>query len=280
MLAAGLPLRAASAAPRLAAIDWAMMETAIAIGHMPVAACELVRYREDTITPKIPEYVTDLGLRGAPNFELLQLERPDLILTSPYYTEYEHRLRKLAPVLSIPFYIPEEPPFTKAMAALADLADAIDDPVAGKNAQQYATEKLGQYADILAEFADRPVCLVNIGDSRHLRAYGYDSMFGSTLKQLGLKNAWSGQTEFSFLAPVPLERLVEMPEARLVNIGQIPPVALRGLSRSILWQALPQIAGNRFYQLPDVNAFGGMPSALLFARLLTEAFRAGPVSTL
>ena len=50
MLAAGLPLRAAPAAPRLAAIDWAMLETAVAIGHMPVAACELVRDFLDTLT--------------------------------------------------------------------------------------------------------------------------------------------------------------------------------------------------------------------------------------
>ena len=102
MLAAGLPLRVrAGTAPRLAAIDWAMLETAIAIGHMPVAACELIRFRADAIQPELPPDVTDLGLRGAPNFELLQLTRPDLILTSPYYTRYQDRLEALAPVLSL-----------------------------------------------------------------------------------------------------------------------------------------------------------------------------------
>ena len=76
LLAAGLPLRADSA-PRLAAIDWAMMETATALGHMPVAAAELIRFRADVGVPAIPDTVTDLGLRGAPNFELLQLSPPD-----------------------------------------------------------------------------------------------------------------------------------------------------------------------------------------------------------
>lgn len=280
MLAAGLPLRAAASTPRLAAIDWAMLETAIAIGHMPVAACELIRYRADTIEPKIPDNVTDLGLRGAPNFELLQLERPDLILNSPYYAKYEDRLRRLAPVLSLPFYIPGETPFPKVMAALHELANSIDDPKAGETAAATVTQTLAQYAAKLTEFSDRPICLVNIGDSRHLRAYGFDSLFGSTLKQLGLENAWSGKTEFSFLAPVPIERLITMPDARLVSIGQIPVEAQRALARSVLWQALPQITENRFYQLPDVNAFGGAPSATLFARLLTEAFQAGPVSNI
>ena len=82
------PLRAAAgAAPRLAAIDWAMLECALMLGITPVAACELIRFRADAVEPLVPAPVTDLGLRGSPNFELLQLTRPDLILTSPWYAQ-------------------------------------------------------------------------------------------------------------------------------------------------------------------------------------------------
>ncbi|MEO1977364.1 MAG: hypothetical protein ABGX15_14595, partial [Paracoccaceae bacterium] len=72
---------------RIAAIDWAMLETALALGVTPVAACELIRFRADAIEPPVPETVTDLGLRGSPNFELLQLTRPTMILTSPWYAQ-------------------------------------------------------------------------------------------------------------------------------------------------------------------------------------------------
>lgn len=276
MLAAGLPLRAATARPRLAAIDWAMLETAIAIGHMPVAACELVRYRLDAVEPEIPGHVTDLGLRGAPNFELLQLTRPDLILNSPYYTFYEERLKTIAPVLTLPFYTPNEPPLAKALSALKALAEAVEDPHAGERALQKTQAALKSHAAAVAGFTDRPVCLVNIGDARHLRAFGFDSMFGDTLSRIGLANAWDNGTAFSFLAPVPIERLAEMPEARLIVIGEIPPEARRGLSRSILWQALPPVREGRVYHLPDINPFGGVPSALRFARLLEQALRDGP----
>lgn len=279
MLAAGLPLRAAPAAPRLAAIDWAMLETAVAIGHMPVAACELVRFRADAVEPEIPRQVVDLGLRGAPNFELLQLTRPDLILTSPYYTRYQDRLAGVAPVLNLPFYVPGEPPLPKAFAALHALAEAIDDPQAGVRAEARAEAELDRSAAALGRFADRPFCLVNIGDARHLRAFGQDSLFGSTLARLGLRNAWTEGTQFSFLAPVPVERLATMPEARLVIVGAIPPEARRGLSRSVLWKALPQVAGGRVYLLPEVNAFGGIPSVLRFARLLSRTLAAGPVAS-
>lgn len=277
MLAAGFPLRAAPAAPSLAAIDWAMLETAVALGHMPVAACELVRFRADAVEPRIPLEVVDLGLRGAPNFELLQLTRPDLILTSPYYASYQDRLETLAPVLNLPFYVPGEPPLPNAFAALHELAEAIADPQAGVRAGAEAEAELDRCAAALAGFADRPFCLVNIGDARHLRAFGHDSLFGSTLARLGLRNAWTEGTQFSFLAPVPVERLATMPDARLVIVGAIPPEARRGLSRSVLWHALPQVAEGRTYLLPEVNAFGGVAAALRFARLLSQALVAGPV---
>lgn len=273
LLAAGLPLRADSA-PRLAAIDWAMLETATALGHMPVAAAELIRFRADVGVPAIPDTVTDLGLRGAPNFELLQLVRPTLILSSPYYTRYQARMEAIAPVLSLPFYLPGQAPLPKAMDALDALARRIGDPAAGTRARAQADAHLDRLAARVARHADRPLALVDIGDARHLRAFGFDSLFGSTLTRIGLRNAWSEATAFSFLAPVPLERLADMPDARLVIAGPVPPQARGALARSRLWQALPQVAQGRVHQLPRMNAFGGVPAALRFGDLLADALDA------
>lgn len=280
MMAAALPLRAAGSGPRLAAIDWAMLEAAVALGRMPIAACELIRFREDAIEPPIPNDVVDLGLRGAPNFELLQLTRPDLILTSPYYAGYQDRLAALAPVISHTFYDPGQPPLPAAIAALHRLAEAIDDPAAGRRAEAGVEAELQRRAAKLGDFADLPVCLISLGDSRHMRVFGFDSLFGSTLVRLGLTNAWDRTTRFSFLAPVRIEKLAELPAARLVIVGQVSPAARRGLQRSVLWRMLPPVAANRLYILPDVNAFGATPSALRFARLLSQALAAEPVSAL
>lgn len=247
---------------------------------MPVAACELIQFRKDAMLPQLPDKMVDLGLRGAPNFELLQLIRPDLILTSPFYTRYMDRLNALAPVLSLPFYIPQEAPLPKALDALGLMAQAVDDPQAGTVARARAEAELDDHAARLAGFGDRPVCLVNIGDSRHMRMFGFDSLFGSALTRIGLSNGWDEVTRFSFLAPVPIERLAAMPEARLVIVGRIPLAARRGLQRSILWRSLPQVAENRVYQLPDMNAFGGVPAALGFTGQLVKAFQKGPVAHL
>ncbi len=265
------PAVRAGAKPRLAAIDWAMMETAIALGHMPVAGCELIRFRASTTEPRLADGVTDLGLRGAPNFELLQLVRPDLILSSPYYTRHEARMSGIAPVLSLTFFQPGEPPLPRAMAALTDLAQALGDPAAGMAAVAQTEAAFDALARRARRFADRPVMLIDIGDARHFRAFGADSLYGSTLQRIGLPNAWTEATRFSFAAPVPLDRLADLPAARFVLVAPVPLVARDQLRRSALWNALPEVRAGRVLQLPPGNPFGAVPAARHFASLLIGA---------
>ena len=283
--AAGRPALAAGAdRPRLAAIDWAMLETAVAIGQMPVAACELIRFRADAVTPAIPAGVVDLGLRGAPNFELLQLIRPDLILTSPYYVAREAQMRAIAPVMSLPFYVPGEAPLPKALAALDALARAVGDAGAGMSARTRADAGFDAAAARIAgwqngggqDAADRAVCVINIGDARHFRAFGPDSLFGNVLTRIGLRNAWDRPTQFAFLAPVPIETLAEFPDATIVIVSDVPVAAARSLGRSAIWRALPAVAAGRVRVLPDVSAFGGVLAALRFAELVSSALVAPP----
>ena len=283
--AAGRPAFAAGAdRPRLAAIDGAMLETAVAIGHMPVAACELIRFRADAVTPGIPGDVVDLGLRGSPNFELLQLVRPDLILTSPYYVAREAQMRAIAPVMSLPFYVPGEAPLPKALAALDALARAVGDAGAGMSARTRADAGFDAAAARIAgwqngggqDAADRAVCVINIGDARHFRAFGPDSLFGNVLTRIGLRNAWDRPTQFAFLAPVPIETLAEFPDATIVIVSDVPVAAARSLGRSAIWRALPAVAAGRVRVLPDVSAFGGVLAALRFAELVSSALVAPP----
>ncbi|MFB2595407.1 iron-siderophore ABC transporter substrate-binding protein [Paracoccus sp. p4-l81] len=265
------PALGATPAPRLAAIDWAMLETAAAVGHMPVAACELMRFRADAATPTIPAKVVDLGLRGAPNLELLQLLRPGLILSSPFYAAMESRLSQIAPVLSLPFYDPGQPPLPRAFAALTQVAQAVGDPAAGERAAADANARLDRLAQRLRKAAARPFAVVELGDAQHMRVFGDDSLFGSTLARLGLANAFQGATRFSFLAPVPITELAARATARLILIGPPPPEARAALRRSVLWQRLPAVAAGRVHELPVMNGFGAVPAALRFASALADA---------
>lgn len=263
-------VRAQGAAARVAAIDWAMAETALALGHAPVAIAELLRFRP--LAPLPPASATvDLGLRGAPNIEALSLVAPDVILSSNYYAFIEDRLSTLAPVFSRTIYVPREAPFPRVMALLSELAEALDRPADGLRAQEVARMRLDSLARRLSGHADRPFLLIEIGDARHVRIFGDDSLFGGALTAMGLRNAWSEGTRFAFAAPVPLERLAAFPDARLILLGDAPPHVTRALGDAALWNALPPVRHDRLHRLPALNGFGGMPSALRFAKALTGA---------
>ncbi|WP_186424497.1 iron-siderophore ABC transporter substrate-binding protein [Pannonibacter sp. I15F10I1] len=276
-LLAARPLRAlaAAAVPRVACVDWAMLETAMALGVTPVAATELLQFRRSAVEPVIPERVADLGLRGAPNLELLYLQRPELILSSPFYASQQAALEAIAPVLSLPFYLPGEPPFAKALAAVEQVAARLGVPDQGRTVLAEADARLEGYRQRLARFADRPFHLINIGDARHFRAFGADSMFGDVLQRLGLENAWTDQSRFSFAAPVPLEMLAARSQARIVIVSEVPVEARGGFEGSMIWKMLEPVREDRVIRLANINPYGGITAGLRFARLLTQALEAG-----
>jgi len=276
LLAASAFVRTARAAatPRIAAIDWAMLETSVALGVMPVAATELIQFRAGAVEPTLPRSVADLGLRGAPNFELLQLSRPDLILISPFYTRYTSRLETIAPVFSLPFYVRGEPPFGKALAAVTALGQRLDRTEEAKRVLAETEAALQTMRARLAAFSGRPTYVINIGDARHFRAFGSDSMFGDILGRLGLANAWVNRSQFTFAAPVPIENLAASPEARIVIVSDIPVEARESLRNSAIWRALPAVRDGRVVELANVAPYGGITAGMRFARLLTEAMLA------
>lgn len=256
---------------RIVAIDWAMLETLVALGIMPVGATELMQFRKDAIEPALDATVADLGLRGAPNFELLRLLRPDLILISPFYARYEAIYRSIAPVLSLPFYVRGEPPYQKALSAVSTLAAQLGLADRARDVLLKQDTLVQEASRSLQAFASRPTYLVNVGDSRHVRIFGADSMFGDVLMRLGLPNAWKDRSRYTFAAPVPIENLAAEPDARIVIISEIPVEARNSLRNSVIWQSLPPVRAGRVVMLDNINPYGGIVAAARFMRLLKKA---------
>lgn len=261
----------AQALPRIAAIDWAMLETVIALGIMPLAATELIQFRKDAIEPPIPDDVVDLGLRGTPNFELLHLLAPELILISPFYTRHQAALERIAPIISLPFYIRGEPPFAKSLAAVTALGERLGRQQQAVTVLVNIAARLESQKQALARFTDRPTYLVNVGDARHVRVFGADSMFGDVLARLGLENAWSDRSRYTFAAPVPIENLSAVKDARIIVISEIPVEARSGLRNSMIWNSLEPVRAGRVLMLDNINPYGGVLAGMRFARLLQEA---------
>jgi len=275
LAAASLPLPARAAGLRVATVDWSVFETLLALGAPPVAAPELRQFREIAVEPEVPASVTDLGLRGTINFELLLLTRPQLIFSSSFYVGSEPRLRRIAPVETFSIYAPGQLPYEPAVAMTRSIGERLG---ITDTAERYIAEteaELAALRDRLKPYAARPVIPVNLGDARHFRVFGDDSMFGEVLKRLGLVNAWAEHTSYSAMAPIGLEALVRVPEAFIALISPVPPGAMRALETSAFWNALPNLREGRLLQLGSINPYGGLPAARRFARLLTAALIEG-----
>lgn len=262
--------RAEATAPRVAAIDWAMLETTLALGVTPVAATELILFRTAAVEPPVPGGVADLGLRGSVSYERLLAARPDLILISPWYEARRGALSLIAPVESYAIYGEAEPPYDAAVRATERLGARLGRPDEAAQAIARAEARLDAARAALAHLRGRQVLVMNLGDSRHFRAFGPDSLFGDVVTRLGLTPAWAAPTRFGAYPTVGVEALARMPEAIVVNVGPTPPSALAGMRASPLWRALPPIADGRFVSLPPVNPYGALPAAQRFARLLSD----------
>lgn len=259
--------RAGGSEPRVAAIDWAMLETALALGVVPVAATELRQYRAIAVEPAVPPGVADLGLRGLPNYEQLRAVAPDLILISGFYETMRAQLERIAPVFSATIYVPGEPPYARAEAAALALGERLGRLPQARELAATAAAEIERLRGRLRAEAARPVFVASIGDARHFRAFGADSMFGDVLSRLGFTNAWQAETRYSAAAPVGIEALATVPDAALVVVEPVPPDARRTLAASALWRALPMVREGRVSVLPPVDPFGGLPAAQRFARL-------------
>lgn len=261
--------RAGSAGPRVATLDWAILETLLAMGANVVAGAELRQFREVAVTPAVPAGVTDLGLRGLPNFEALYHARPQLIFNSNFYAANEPVLARVAPVETHSIYLPETSPFALAVEATRAIGERLELP-AGKAMIEALAAQLDRQRQALSSGDGRPVLPINLGDARHCRVFGSDSMFGEVLARLGLANAWTGATAYTAAAPIGIETLATMPEAWVLFIQPHPADAIETLKTSAFWNALPQAREGRVLTLAPVNPYGALPAAARFADLVTE----------
>ncbi|MBB3610901.1 ABC transporter substrate-binding protein [Rhizobium sp. BK602] len=266
VLAGLTPARAATGL-RVATLDWAILETLLTLGANVVAGTELLQFRDVAVTPSIPTGVADLGLRGTPNFEVLYAAKPDLIFNSNFYAWADDRLRLTAPVESHAIYQPGASPYQRSEEMTLAIAERLGLPT-GRALVGAMRAKLETYRIGFSKGDHRPILPINLGDARHFRVFGSDSMFGEILARTGLANAWPDLTSYSATAPVGIERLAAMPDAWIVLVPPHPAEALVELQQSAFWKALPPVRQDRVLLIGSVNPYGALPTAERFADLL------------
>jgi iron complex transport system substrate-binding protein len=267
---------AAARSPRVAALDWALAETMIALGHDPIALVGAGDWNRFVVEPALPQGVADIGLQQQVNYELLARLQPDLILTSPFSQENEPVLRRIAATERFSVFEPTPVPLGTACALMRSLGERLNRIDAAEAFLRNAEIQLDAYRERVRALQPRPVLLINFMDARHARVYGGAGLFQNVLDRIGVRNAWQGDTNYWGFATVGIEQLATDRDVSLMVFEPVPADVRPTLARSPLWLQLPFVRAGNVSWLPPVLMFGALPAALRFARLLVETLERNP----
>lgn len=268
--------------PRLAVLDWGLVETLLALGVTPAGVAETRAYNDSVVTPRLPSQATDLGLRLEPSLELLQQLAPDLILINSSQESQRAMLARIAPVHAFAIYTDAGSPYRHAQDATLAVGrlcqrEAAARQLLASTAQglEQVRTRIGANRVAASSNSPRPLYLVRFFDGRHIGIYGKRSLFQDVMNLLELKNAWDGSTDYWGIGVAGLEKLAANPEASVLYFDPLPSGVAATLASSRLWQALPAVTAGRVAALPPFWGFGMLPSALRFALALEAVLDSG-----
>ncbi|CAM3673130.1 ABC transporter substrate-binding protein [Halomonas sp. AOP12-C2-37] len=264
-----VPLANAEEPKKLVTFDYAIADTLAALQRPPIAMAGLAQYRKLNQEYLLPDTL-ELGLRFQPNFEYLASLEPDAILISPpAHLNLENKLSDIADVIKTRL-------FGKALNIWQSL-EQLTINLGELNDQQQQAQTFIDSVDaelsLIATQIERPIdplLIVEIRDDRHVRVYGPGSLEDMTLTQLGLENAWKGNTNDWGFSTLTIPEAFQL-EGKIIllrsNYSQDLPDST--LPASGLWQHWlddTSVSINRNYW-----PWGGFPSMLRFAESLKDA---------
>ncbi|PJG85495.1 iron-siderophore ABC transporter substrate-binding protein [Conservatibacter flavescens] len=275
-----LSVAATSATERqYATLDWTVAETLIALGEKPVAIGDVAGYQKWVVEPQLPTTILDLGIRHQPNLEQLawlayQTKGQSLyFINTSFYAGSQSTLSQFGTVKNVDFYAPGNA-WQNVKNATYEVAKLIDRPESAVTLLQEFSQKLTALRQQATPFIQRPIALVQFIDTRHLRIYGENSLFGEVLRQLGFQNAWNGTHNHWGFETITIAQLAQLPsESRFVVVKPYPSNIAQAMTHNTLWQHLP-LSQNTLI-LPAIWTFGGVPSALRFAEVFVASLQHG-----
>ncbi|HEY1093836.1 MAG TPA: iron-siderophore ABC transporter substrate-binding protein [Glycomyces sp.] len=187
-------------AERVVILEWAEVEISISLGVMPVGVADIEGYNVWAgAAEPLDDSVTDVGMRSEASIDSIAGLNPDLVILENDNESIIEPLEEFVPVL-VTEGSNEEDNLARMQRDVNMIAD-----LTGKNAE--ADELWAAFETKLAETAaaieaggksDVPVFIVDgwiDGSSISIRPFGEGSLFGALAKEVGLTNAWTGETD-------------------------------------------------------------------------------------
>jgi iron complex transport system substrate-binding protein len=262
---------------RIAASNWTVAETLVALGVEPYAVSDIPNYDEWVKSPAIPQSTLDMGLRNEPNLELLAQNPPDLLMTSALFSRDNARLERLMPVKVIDNFYTDQPYYEATLAMTREVAGLTGRQTQAEALIAETNQVLAQATEDLRDAAT-PLYIVQFSDAQHVRVFGQGNMIGTLFSRTALTNAWTGPTNAWGYASIPIDRLAEHPEARIVIIKPYPRGVGDELGNNQIWQHLPAVREGRVSYIDPVWPYGGLISLQRLARSLVAVSTPSPAA--
>ncbi|MEK1889890.1 MAG: iron-siderophore ABC transporter substrate-binding protein [Phyllobacterium sp.] len=262
-------LRSAASTLRVVCLDYGLAQTLIEIGVPPVGLIDTPSWSDWAVEPPLPLGIANMGSAHEINMELLQLLKPDLILSTPYLEWVRPQLELIAPVKSFPIHALGTSPYPNIVAATLELGRLLGRSVEAE-ALVERTENELEAAKGQAQQLGKLAVMTFI-DPRNIRFYGPGGNFQDVLDRLGLENAWTRPANEWGFSDAGMADLFEVGENWLFYMDPVPADVLTALPGSPLWQSMPFVQKGRARRMESVLMFGTLPSMTRLARLLVKA---------
>lgn len=285
---AGDTTRLTDDSQRVVALEWSLVEHALALGVQPVGVADVEGYRELVNVPlKLNEDVADVGTRQEPSIEAIAALEPDLILAIDWRHEAIYdQLTDLAPTILVPFDVRGDDitPLQNLHERVTVVGAALNRPDRADAVYAHMQQALEEQVARLEE--------AGLADSRFVFAYWYtndaqptlrlfsnEHIVGQAIATLGIENAWEGEGEESGFSTVGYEALAGLPEdVHFIFVPADEAAFEEQLAEDPILSSLPFVQEGRAYGL-DADTWTN-PGAVGVEVLVTRVVNAltGPTS--
>ncbi|MFP1892797.1 Fe(3+)-hydroxamate ABC transporter substrate-binding protein FhuD [Lonsdalea quercina] len=257
---------------RIVALEWQPLELLMALGVTPLGIADKHNYQRWVKSPTLPDSVVDVGLRTEPNLELLTQLRPSLLLYADGFGPAPAQMARIAPGMGFSFINGDDGPLESARRSLRALGDRLGLRPAAEQHLALFSRFMAQARVNLQAYTRRPLLLFTVMDARHVLILGRHSLFQSVMDELGIENAWQGETNAWGSIIVGMERLATLSaEAEAMCFDHGNSALMEEVEANPLWQALPFVRHQRWRRVEPVWFYGGTLSAMRFCETLANA---------
>jgi ABC-type Fe3+-hydroxamate transport system substrate-binding protein len=271
-------------AKKVVALEWGEAEMLVTLGVMPVGVADTKGYATWVTASKLDAAVKDMGTRSEPSVDAIVALQPDLVvMEAERDAPLVAQLEQFVPVI-----------VTKGTDASRNLDRMWEDFTLIAKAVGKTDEAAKVRADFDTAVADAKSKIEAAGGASKqfmmadgwkegstisIRTFGQGSLVSQLAIQLGLTNAWNGQSDPAWgLGQTDVEGLNSVKDADIrffYNASDGNDVFAQGLAGNPIWESLTFVKNKQLHKNPDgIWTFGGPASCRQFIDQLVKVYTA------